>query len=78
MVLQKQEYSLKVVGEVDKETFTEKCSKRGNDVYWWRVDKRLQFLNDLRNNVLFDPHSIDKVSNVLFVTLTYGVKKSTV
>ena len=78
MVLQKQEDNLRVMGEVDKETFAVKCSKRGNDVYWWRVAKRLGFLNDLPNSVLFDPHSTDKVSNVLFVTLTYDIKRSTV
>ena len=78
MVLQKQEDNLRVMGEVEKETFAVKCSKRGNDVYWWRVAKRLGFLNDLPNNILFDPHSTDKVSNVLFVTLTYDVKRSTV
>ena len=78
LVLQRQEDNLKVRGEVEKETFAVKCSKRGNDVYWWRVAKRLRFLNDLKNSVLFDPHSTDKVSNVLFVTLTYDVKRSTV
>jgi hypothetical protein len=78
MVLQKQEDNLRVKGEVDKETFAVKCSKRGNDVYWWRVAKRIGFLNDLPNNIFFDPHSTHKVSSVLFVTLTYDIKRSTV
>jgi len=64
--------------EVDKETFAVKCSKRGNDVYWWRVGKRLKFLNGLKDSALFDPHSINKLSNVLFVTLIYDVKRSSI
>ena len=44
VVLQKQIDSLRVIGEVEKKTIAIKCSKRGNDVYWWRVDKRLRFL----------------------------------
>jgi len=41
IVLQKQPENLRMKGEVDRETFAVKCSKRGNDVYWWRVGKRL-------------------------------------
>ena len=78
LVIQKQEDNLKVIGEVDKETFAVKCSKRGNDVYWWRVAKRLRFLHDLPNRVMLDPHSTVKTSNVLFATLTYDIKRSTV
>ena len=76
IVVQKQTESLKVKGEVEKETFAVKCSKRGNDVYWWRVGKRLRFLNSLKNSVLYVPHSSIKQSNVLFTTLTYDVKRS--
>jgi len=76
IVLHEQIDSLKVKGEVDKETFAVKCSKRGNDVYWWRVGKRLRFLNSLKGGSLFDPHGSIKSSNVLFVTLTYDVKRS--
>ena len=78
IVIQKQTESLKVKGEVDKETFAVKCSKRGNDVYWWRVGKRLKFLNGLKDSALFDPHSSIKLSNILFVTLTYDIKKSSI
>jgi len=41
-----------------------------------RVGKRLRFLHGLKNSTLFDPHSSMKHSNVLFVTLTYDVKRS--
>jgi len=78
IVVQKQTESIRVKGEVDKETFAVKCSKRGNDVYWWRVSKRLKFLNGLKDGALFDPHSSNKMSNVLFVTLTYDVKRSSI
>ena len=78
IVIQKQTDSLKVKGEVDKETFAVKCSKRGNDVCWWRAKKRLRFLKGLKDSSLFDPHSNVKQSNVLFVTLTYDVKRSTI
>lgn len=76
LVLQKQSDSLKVKGEVERETFAVKCSKRGNDVYWWRVNKRLRFLKGLKNSSLFDPHSSIKQSNILFATLTYDIKRS--
>jgi len=78
IVVQKQTESMKTNGEVDKETFAVKCSKRGNDVYWWRVGKRLKFLNGLKDSVLFNPHSVNKLSNVLFATLTYDIKRSSI
>jgi len=78
MVIQKQTESLKTTGEVDKETFAIKCSKRGNDVYWWRVDKRLRFLYELEDKVLFNPHASVKSSNVLFATLTYDVNRCSI
>lgn len=73
---QRQENNLRVPGEVKKEAIAFKCSKRGNDVYWWRVWKRLRFLNELEDGAFFDPHRNFKKSNVVFVTLTYDVKKS--
>lgn len=76
LVLQKQTESTRVKGEVDRETFAVKCSKRGNDVYWWRVGKRLKLLKGIKDNALFDPHSSIKLSNVLFITLTYDIKRS--
>ena len=78
MVVQKQTDNLKTKGEIDRETIAVKCSKRGNDVYWWRVWKRIKKLYDLKAQTLFDPHSNIKVSNVLFATLTYDVKQSSI
>lgn len=76
MVVQKQTDNLRVKGAVEKETIAVKCAKRGNDVYWWRVGKRLKFLHSLKDSSLFDPHSSIKQSNVLFATLTYDVKRA--
>ena len=78
LVLQRQTESLRERGEVEKETIAVKCAKRGNDVYWWRVWKRLKFLHNLKDRILFDPHGNIKLSNVLFVTLTCDVKRSTI
>lgn len=76
IVLQKQTENLRMKGEVDRETFAVKCSKRGNDVYWWRVGKRLRSFQGLKDHIYFDPRGNVKLSNVLFVTLTYDVKRS--
>ena len=76
VVLQKQSENSRNKGEVEKETIAVKCAKRGNDVYWWRVWKRLKFLHNLKDHTLFDPHSNVKFSNVLFITLTYDTKRS--
>jgi len=78
MVVQKQTDNLRVEGEIDRETIAVKCSKRGNDVYWWRVWERIKKLYDLKEQTLFDPHSNIKLSNVLFATLTYDVKRATI
>jgi hypothetical protein len=78
IVLQKQTKNLRIRGDVEKETIAVKCAKRGNDVYWWRVWKRLKKLYDLKEQTLFDPHSNMKLSNVLFATLTYDIKRSTI
>jgi len=78
MVLQRQTDNLRIKGELEKETIAVKCAKRGNDVYWWRVWKRLKFLRSLKSHTLFDPHSSIQLSNVLFVSLSYDIKKSTV
>ena len=45
IVLQKQSDNLRIEGEIDRKTIAVKCSKRGNDVYWWRVGKLLNFLH---------------------------------
>ncbi|MFH0897101.1 MAG: hypothetical protein V1850_03510 [Candidatus Bathyarchaeota archaeon] len=76
IVVQKQSDNLRIEGEIEKETIAVKCSKRGNDVYWWRVWKRIKKLYDLKEQTLFDPHSSVKLSNVLFATLTNDVKRS--
>lgn len=78
LVLQKQTDSLRVKGKVEKETIAVKCAKRGNDVYWWRVWKRLKFLYNLKDRTLFNPRRTIKSSRVLFVTLTYNIKKSSI
>jgi len=78
IVVQKQTDNLKIEGGINKETIAVKCSKRGNDVYWWRVWKRIKKLYNLKEQTLFDPHSNIKSSNVLFTTLTYDVKQSTI
>ena len=78
IVVQKQSDNLRIEGEIDKETIAVKCSKRGNDVYWWRVWERIQKVYDLKEQTLFDPHSNIKLSNVLFTTLTDDVKLSTI
>jgi hypothetical protein len=78
IVLQKQTDNLRIKGEADKETIAVKCAKRGNDVYWWRVRKRLRSLHTLENHTLFDIRAHDKFSNVLFATLTYDIRRSTV
>ncbi len=50
VVLQKQSENLRNKGEVEKETIAIKCAKRGNDVYWWQVGKRLKFLHNLKDH----------------------------
>jgi hypothetical protein len=78
LVLQEQTKNLKIQGEIDKETIAVKCAKRGNDVYWGRVWERLKPITNLKEHTLFDTHSNIKRSNVLFMTLTYDVKRSTI
>jgi len=78
IVVQKQSDNLRIEGEIDKETIAVKCSKRGNDVYWWRIWKRIKNLYNLKEWTLFDPHGNIKLSNVLFATLTYDIKRSTI
>jgi len=78
IVLQKQTNNLRIKGEVDKETIAVKCAKRGNDVYWWRIRKRLRSLRKSENHTLFDTRGNDKLSNVLFTPLTYDIRRSTV
>lgn len=76
LVLQKQTENIRGNGEVVRKTIAIKCSKRGNDVYGRRLWKRLKFLYEFENTVLFDPHGNVKRTNVLLVTLTYDTKLS--
>ena len=72
MVLQKQSFDGK---NFDKKTIAVKCSKRGNDVYKYRVRKRFSFLSTLENKLLFDWKNRSKKfhkSSCLFVTLTFN------
>ena len=78
MVLQKKTDNSQIKGEVKKETIAVKCAKRGNDVYYGRIKNRLKSLHKLENHTLFDIRGNDKFSNVLFATLTYDIRRSTV
>jgi hypothetical protein len=51
-----------------------KCSKRGNDVYNWRISKRFRELNALKEVVFFNPRGNVKKTRGLFVTLTFDPK----
>lgn len=55
-----------------------KCSKRGNDVYNWRLDHRFQALDALAEQLgddrIFDINQDKPKTNVLFVTLTFDTK----
>jgi hypothetical protein len=51
-----------------------KCSKRGNDVYNWRISKRFRELNALKEVIFFNPRENIKKTRGLFVTLTFDPK----
>jgi hypothetical protein len=78
VVLQEQIKNLRIQGEIIKKTYAAKCAKRGNDVYWCRVQQRLKPINNLKKHILFDTRSNIKRTNILFMTLTYDVKRSTI
>lgn len=77
MVLSREErFESKDFVVVNYSTFAVKSSKRGNDVYLWRLAKKLDiFRNSLGKCVLFDIHANHKKSNVLYITLTYDSKR---
>lgn len=56
-----------------------KCSKRGNDVYKFRIENRFRELDALAeiigNDIIFDINQQDPKTNVLFVTFTYDTKR---
>jgi hypothetical protein len=70
------EYLLLERIEGDKrEWFAVKCSKRGNDVYWSRISKRLAGLKDQQDIEFFNPKDRgSKTTRAIFVTLTYDSK----
>lgn len=70
MVLQKQTLE---GGEVKRKNIAVRLSKRGNDVYWSRVGKRLSRIRNIKNVTLFSRENI-KRSRVLHVTLTFDTK----
>ena len=58
-----------------------KCSKRGNDVYGWRLKKRFEWIDHLSKKTLdlkfFDESDIDSgnaFTRMVFFTLTYDTK----
>lgn len=56
-----------------------KCAKRGNDVYTYLIDKKLSKLDGLSPIHFFDPsHTALARSPMLFITLTYDVKRCSV
>jgi len=62
------------------EVFAVKCSKRGNDVYRYRVYRRFKGLASLaEKTVFFNPRdrNQNKKTRALFVTLTYDTKLCT-
>jgi hypothetical protein len=62
---------------VKSETFAVKCSKRGNDVYRFRVYRRFKGLASLSEKlVFFNPKDREiKKTRALFVTFTYDPKR---
>ena len=55
-----------------------KLSKRGNDVYQYRVSKRLGWMNQIKNEVFFTDEDVANnkaFSQILFFTLTYDNKR---
>jgi len=55
-----------------------KCSKRGNDVYNWRINQRFKELEVLADfygdNKIFDINRAEPKTNCLYVTFTYDTK----
>jgi hypothetical protein len=52
-----------------------KCAKRGNDVYRFLVNQRLEPLRNLGTITFFDESWGTKTTRLLFVTLTYDTKR---
>jgi hypothetical protein len=58
----------------ETKTIAVKCAKRGNDVYAWRVRKRLSWLKGYRGNLWSRKDKVPK-AKVLFFTLTIDPKR---
>ena len=70
--------SLAVQFPINSETFAIKCSKRGNDVYLFRVYCRFKGLSSFAEKVVFfnpKDRGGNKKTRALFVTLTYDTKR---
>jgi len=64
--------------EIKSEYIAYKCSKRGNDVYRYRVRKRLGWIERVRNFEFFNDKEVERgeaYACVLFFTLTYDVNR---
>jgi len=55
-----------------------KCSKRGNDIYNWRINQRFKELDELAelygDRKIFDINEVNPTTNCLYVTFTYDTK----
>jgi hypothetical protein len=66
---------LKRTGIDQREVVAVPCSKRGNDVYYWRNRRRFQHLwksLEAKKGAIFNPHGNLKRTKLLFVTLTWN------
>jgi len=66
-----------IIQNDDMKSIAMKCSKRGNDVYQYRIKERFKEIDMLSSDLdfnVFDPNDKNKKSNALFVTLTYDTK----
>jgi hypothetical protein len=78
LLLEREEGSI-CDNNLKKEFFAVKCSKRGNDVYWWRISKRLEGLKNQADIEFFNPRDRgSKTTRAVFVTLTYDTKLGSV
>lgn len=65
---------MKWTGIDKKEFYAVPCAKRGNQIYYWRNQKRFRHLwrkLERMGGSIFDPHGNSKKTNLLFVTLTW-------
>ena len=77
LILKKTNFDLK--NRESTQIFASKCSKRGNDVYDFRIRNTFRELDEVAcemsdNGEIFDLHKSDKKTNVLLVTLSQDTK----